>query len=84
MWLQKLKIAIVEEDIDIINTLLEDVPLLREDKEIDEAQTLLHEALVLVVKLQNNTKNLMIKIKKNIDFLNAIEGTSFNKLDIVS
>ena len=84
MWLNELKIAIIEKNTDNINKLMDELPELESQKEINSAITLLAEATALVKGLQNETKSSMIQMKKNIDFLNATQAPRTNSLDIKS
>lgn len=84
MWLNKLKIAIIEKNTDNLNKLMNELPELESQKEINSAITLLAEATSLVKGLQDETKSSMIQMKKNIDFLNATQAPHANSLDIKS
>ena len=82
MWLTKLKIAIVEKNIQTLEKLLEDIPTLETKDEAQEALYLLREASELVYSLKDKTALSMRQIKKNIDFLKSTEVKAPNKLDI--
>ena len=84
MWTTKLKIAIVEKNIDAIDTLLDNLPQLEDKKEIEEALYLLHEAENIVTNLKNSTQDTMIQMKKNLIFLHSTEPQKKFKLDIMS
>ncbi|MDQ1244580.1 MAG: hypothetical protein QG565_920 [Campylobacterota bacterium] len=84
MWLNKLKIAIVEKNPDALGKLLDDVPQLRDPKEIEEALYLIKEATSLMEGLKDETKASMNLIKKNLDFLRSNEIRTSKKLDIRS
>jgi len=84
MWLNKLKIAIIEKNTDNLNKLMDELPELESQEEINSAITLLAEATALVKGLQDETKFSMIQMKKNIDFLNATQAPRINSLDIKS
>jgi len=84
MWLNQLKIAIVEKNIDKINELMDDIPQLKKQEEIENAIYLLKEATTLVEDLKDKTKNSMAQMKKNITFLRATEAPRTSKLDIKS
>ena len=73
MWTTKLKIAIVEKNIDAIDTLLDNLPQLKDKKEIEEALYLLQEAANIVTNLKNSTLDSMIQMKKNLVFLHSTE-----------
>ncbi|MFA5234911.1 MAG: hypothetical protein WC390_10985 [Sulfurimonas sp.] len=82
MWLTKLKIAIIEKNPDALSKLLDEVPQLESQKEIEEALYLLKEATSLMNSLKDETKASMNLIKKNLDFLRSNEIRTSKKLDI--
>jgi len=82
MWLTKLKIAIVEKNIEKLDQLMDDIPELETQKEIDEAIHLLREATSLVEGLKDKTSASMKQMKKNINFLKSTQAPRINKLDI--
>ncbi len=84
MWLTKLKIAIVEKNIDLLDILMDDIPSLKKKEDIEQALYLLKEANRLVQELKNETSLSMKKIKTNIDFLKSTQAPVRNKLDIKS
>jgi len=84
MWLNSLKIAIAEKDVDKLNALLDQTPKLNDKEEIEEGMYLLREAFSIVYKLQEETSNSMKQIKKNLDFLKSTEPKKASKFDIKS
>lgn len=82
MWLNSLKIAIIEKNTDKINELLENLPKLEDKDEIEQAIYLLREASELVHTLKDETAATMKQLKKNMDFLKSTETQKTNKLDI--
>ncbi|MFA5455746.1 MAG: hypothetical protein WC272_10575 [Sulfurimonas sp.] len=84
MWLTKLKIAIIEKNPDALGKLLDEVPQLGSQKEIEEALYLLKEATALMNTLKDETKASMKLIKKNLDFLRSTDIPTSKKLDIRS
>jgi len=82
MWLNKLKIAIVQKDIDTLNTLMDNLPDLSDTREIDEALNLIASAKSLLIDLKDDTQISMIQIQKNINFLKSTQGPIAPKLDI--
>lgn len=84
MWLTKLKIAIIEKNADALNGLMDDVPQLKDKKEIEEAIYLLKEADRLIHTLKDATSASMKQIKKNLDFLRSNDIPISKKLDIRS
>ena len=84
MWLNKLKVAIVQKDIDLLDSLLDDLPNLSDPKEIESAIYLLREASEILHTLKDETALSMIQIKKNIDFLRSMESDTASKFDVMS
>jgi len=82
MWVNNLKIAIVQKDVEKIDALLDDVPSLSDEKEIEEVVYLLREASLLVHTLKDEIAVSMEKIQKNIKFIRAAESAKKNKLDV--
>lgn len=81
MWLDKLKIAVVQKDLDLLVTLLDDIPTLSDAKDIEKATYLLAEAKKLVVSLQEQTSKSMTQMKKNMTFLKSSAAPNISKLD---
>jgi len=84
MWLTNLKIAIVERNTDRLNELMDELPQLEKEEDINQAIYLLKEATELVSKLKDETSTSMIQMKKNIDFLNSTKHITSHRLDIKS
>ena len=84
MWLNELKIALVQQDIEKLNNLLESIPPLDNLTDINEAIHLLDEATKMVVTKQNKALSSMQTIKKNIDFLKSTKPQRQNNLNIFS
>ena len=84
MWLNQLKIAIVERNTDRLSELMDDIPQLEKKEDIDQAICLIKEATELVQTLQSKTSTSMKQMKKNIDFLKSTEHKTSNRLDITS
>lgn len=84
MWLNKLKIAIVERDAAALDKLMDNPPQLKEKKELEEAICLLKEASDLMHALKNETSASMKQIKKNLDFLRSMDIHTSKSLDIRS
>lgn len=84
MWLNALKIALIEKDIEkleeLSNAKLEFTTL----EEMQEALYLIQEAEQLLTTLKNRTALSMQQLKKNIDFLKATQSQEYNKLDLIS
>ena len=84
MWINNLKIAIVEKNTDNIDKLLDSIPEFKDLKEAEPAMYLLKEALELLHTLKDETAESTMKIKKNLDFINSTQHTNANTLDIKS
>ncbi|QOP44890.1 hypothetical protein [Sulfurimonas paralvinellae] len=84
MWLNQLKIAIVQQDVDLLNKLLDDIPTFDDVDKIEEALYLLKEATQIVQGLQDETAESMKQMKKNIDFLKSTQVDKTAKFDITS
>ena len=84
MWLKDLKIAVIQKDTKSLDKLLDDIPTLKDSKEIEEALYLLKEATKIVLTLKNETAISMQQMKKNIDFLQSTTTDKAPKFDIIS
>lgn len=84
MWLTDFKIAIVEQDIDKLNELMDSLPQLETKEEMTEALYLIKEASELVTNLKDKTSSSMGQIKKNLHYLKSTQNQSSSKLDIRS
>ena len=82
MWLNQLTIAIVQKDMKLLDTLLEDIPKLDNPKEVESAICLLGEAKSLMESLKSETSSSMMQVRKNIDFLNSTVSKKTSKFDI--
>ena len=84
MWLTKLKIALVEKDVDRLSELMENIPKLESLQEMREALYLTKEAKELVYTLKDDASASMKQMKKNLAFLKSTEAQKVPKLDITS
>jgi phage-related protein len=84
MWLNRLKAAIIQKDIELLEKLIDEMPEFKKEKEIRSVGYLLKEAANFVEELKDETAVKMEQIKKNIDFLNSTKNPKPNKLDISS
>ena len=82
MWLNKLKIAIIEKNTDSLALLLDNIPKLEDEKSRQEAIYLLREASELLHTLQEETSASMKQIKKNLQFLRSTDIPISRNLDI--
>lgn len=84
MWLTKLKIAIIEKNVDAIDKLLDDIPELTDNKEIEQAVYLLKEASNIIESFKDDTVESMRQIKKNLQFLRSNDIPTSKTLDVMS
>ena len=84
MWLNQLKIAIVQKDMKLLGSLLDKIPHLEDEKEIESALYLLQEASKLMETLKSETSASMTQIRKNLDFLKSAQADQTAKFDITS
>jgi hypothetical protein len=84
MWLNQLKIAIIEKNTERLSALMDELPTLEDPQEIETALCLLKEATLLVEGLRDETQNSMLQMKKNIDFLKSTQANKTAKFDITS
>ena len=84
MWLTKLKIAIVEKNVDAIDKLLDDLPQFSDAKEIEQAIYLLKETSNIIESLKGSASESMKQIQKNLKFLRATDIPTSKRLDIRS
>ena len=84
MWIQEFKIALIEQDIQKLATLIDADLQFDSIEEIEEAMYMIKEARKLLSKLKNETAISMQQLKKNRDFLNATQPPVVNKFDITS
>ena len=84
MWLTDLKIAIVEKDIDKLSKLIDEIPQLETEQEMQEALYLAKEVSSLAQDLKDETSISMKQIKKNLNFLKSTEAKATSTLNIRS
>lgn len=84
MWLNELQIAIVEQDTDKIDKLLDSMPEFDTQADIEKASYLLKAAFELMVNLKDETLGLMNQLKTNREFLKSAQTSQDYKLDIKS
>lgn len=82
MWLNKLKIAIIEKNTDALAELMDDIPKLTKADEIQEAIYLLDAATELVSTLKDEASVSMKQIKKNLQFLRSTDIPTSSRLDV--
>lgn len=84
MWLTKLKIAVVEKNVKLLEELMSDIPEFDNIEDIKEASYLIQEAISRMNDLKDKTSDSMKQIKKNINFLRSMDIPTSKKLDIKS
>ena len=84
MWLNQLKVAVVQKDIKLLESLLSAVPTFESEEEVQNAFYLLKEASAVVESLKDETATSMTQVKKNIDFLKSTHSMGKGTLDISS
>ena len=82
MWLNDFKIAIVEQNIEKLNELMDSIPQLETKEEMTEALYLIKEASELVQNLKNETSNSMGQIRKNLHYLKSTQNQATSNLEI--
>jgi hypothetical protein len=84
MWLNQLKIALIEKNTDTIDKLLIDMPIFDNVDDMKSAQALLKESLILLHTLKDATASSMKQLQTNINYLNATQSSTSTMLDIKS
>ena len=82
MWLKQFKIALIQEEVQALATLLDEMPQFNNLQEAEEASYLLIQAYELMSRLKNETSKTMQQLKKNIDYMKSTEFSVDTKLDI--
>ena len=82
MWLNKLKIALVEKDVESLSRLMDNLPQLDSTQDIKEALYLIKEASVLVQRLKDETSLSMKQITKNLHYLKSTTPNTPSRFDI--
>lgn len=83
-WLNNLKIALVQKDVEVLSKLVQNLPELQEEKDIQEAVFLTKEVSALFQNLKDETGASMHLMQKNLDFLKSTHIDSSSKLDVTS
>lgn len=84
MWLTKLKIAIVEKDIESLDQLINEIPAFEKLEDIQQALSLTQEASKLLLELKANAENSMKQIKQNLKFIKSTQAPNSGQLNIKS
>lgn len=70
-WINDLKIAIIEEDIEKITSIADSLPKFQDINDAKEALNLIREAIKIVKNKKEETLDIMNKIKKTKAFLTS-------------
>jgi len=70
-WINDLKIAVIEEDIENISSMTNSLPKFKDINDAKEALGLIEEAIKIVKNRREETLETMNKIKKTRAFLNS-------------
>lgn len=81
MWLDRLKVAIVQQDTHLLEELLDDIPHLQTKEELDSAVVLIEQAVAMVKRLQDETAESMQQIKKTKEFVTSTLRQKKHKFD---
>ncbi len=84
MWLNSLKIAIIEQDTEKMAQLMDALPQFEKQEEIASALVLIAEAKKMIVGLREDTMHSMAQMQKSISFLESTQRPHTAKLDISS
>jgi len=70
-WINDLKIAVIEEDIENITAIADSLPKFKDINEAKEALNLIQEAIKIVKSKKEETLDIMNKIKQTKAFLTS-------------
>ena len=73
-WLDEFKIAVIEEDISKIETLIDNIPQFHDIKSSELALTLINEARVIIKRQKDDALSQMQKIQKTKKFVESCES----------
>lgn len=84
MWLDKLKIALVEKNTQKLSELMDSLPKLETQEQMQEALHLIAQAKELLEGFKEETQKSMTQIQNNKNFLKSTQERAATKLDITS
>ncbi len=84
MWIKEFKIAVIENNIENIKTLLEEIPDFDNLEDMKEAAYLLQEAATLFESLKEKTSVSIQSIKNSLSFLESTQNAKISTIDIMS
>ncbi len=70
-WINDLKIAVIEEDIENITTIADSLPKFKDINDAKEALNLIQEAIKIIKSKKEETLDIMNKIKQTKAFLTS-------------
>ncbi len=82
MWLTRFKTALVLEDFEAIDALLEEMPRFDTLKEMEEASYLLAQTKTVVEKNKSQTAQTLQQIKNSINFLKSTQTEPPSSLNL--
>jgi hypothetical protein len=80
-WLSKLKVAIVREDFDSLQTLTAMEIEFQNLQELEDAKYLLKETLMISARNRDSIQQSLSKVKRNIEITRSTLSTPFHKID---
>ena len=84
MWLNELKIAVIEQDIEKLHILLENIEIPENIEDLQEALYLFREASEHLYTLKDELQLSMIKLQKHREFLSSSSQTKTTHLNITT
>lgn len=82
MWLNDFKKALILQDLNTLEILIDQMPQMDSLSEMEEAAYLLHHAKTLLEAEQKSTLHSIQQLKKSMDFLNATTNSSSPTINI--
>ncbi len=82
MWLSKLKIALVLEEIERISSLLDEMPQFDTIEQMEEAAFLLQQSKTLLEQKKIQTAQTLQQLKNSLDFLKSTETQQAHSLNL--
>lgn len=81
-WLNELKKAILLQDSQSLNTLIDQMPQFTTLPEMEEAAYLLHSAQIFLENERAQTLHSLTQLKNTIDFLKATENITASSINL--
>ncbi len=83
LWLDSFKIALILNDTDKLQILVEDIPIFATLQQMQEAKQLIINAKKQIMQLKNKTLIDMKNIKQTMTFMKSTMSQDEHKLDIM-